>query len=195
MDRAPIAGGQYFWTSILAPKRYRKFLSYIAGIVPLDLAFLPYLNQSFSALANTPSLGWLTSLAWIATLATGSTFVGTMIQGVIILNYPNYNPKQYQGTLLCWAVIAVAVFVNTVVSSLLPVIEGFILFFHITGFVAIIITLVYLAPHGSTIDVFHTVLNGGNWPTQGLSFCVGFIGNVATFVGRLEKMTVARELC
>lgn len=36
----------------------------------------------------TALLGWLTSLAWIATVATGSIFVGTIIQGLIILNYP-----------------------------------------------------------------------------------------------------------
>ncbi|KAL9030050.1 MAG: hypothetical protein Q9196_001786 [Gyalolechia fulgens] len=167
-QKAPIAGGQYFWTSILAPKRYRKFLSYITG--------------------------WLTSLAWIATLATGSIFVGTIIQGLIILNYPNYDAQKYQGTFLCWAVIAVAVFVNTVVSSLLPVIEGLILVFHVLGFVAIMITLVTLAPHGSASDVFQTVLNGGNWPTQGLSFCVGFIGNVATFVGADASVHMSEEI-
>ncbi|KAL8999879.1 MAG: hypothetical protein Q9188_005798, partial [Gyalolechia gomerana] len=132
---------------------------------------------------------WLTSLAWIATLATGSIFVATIIQGLIILNYPNYDAQQYQGTLLCWAVIAVAVFVNTIISSLLPVIEGLILVFHILGFVAIMITLDSLAPHGSASDVFQTVLNGGNWPTQGLSFCVGFIGNVATFVDADASMS------
>ena len=129
-------------------------------------------------------LGWLTSLAWIATLATGSIFVGTIIQGLIILNYPSYEPHPYHGTFLCWAVIAVAVFINTVVSGLLPAIEGLILVFHILGFVAILITLVYFAPHGTAADVFQTVLNEGGWPTQGLSYCVGFIGNVATFVGK-----------
>ncbi|KAI9849537.1 MAG: hypothetical protein M1837_004157 [Sclerophora amabilis] len=41
-----------------------------------------------------------------------------------------------------------------------------------------------MAPHGTVADVFKTSLNEGNWPTQGLSYCVGFIGNVATFVGK-----------
>ena len=132
--------------------------------------------------ANSGS-GWLTSIAWVAVLATGSIFVGTIVQGLIILNHPDYVPHTWHGTLLCWAVIAVAVFINTVISGLLPMIEGLILVFHILGFFAVLVPLVYLSPHGSTASVFQTSLNQGGWPTQGLSYCVGFIGNVATFVG------------
>lgn len=77
----------------------------------------------------------------------------------------------------------VAVFINTVVSGLLPMIEGMILIFHVMGFFAVLIPLCYIAPHGSAASVFQTSLNEGNWPTQGLSYCVGFIGNVAVFVG------------
>ncbi|KAL8699456.1 MAG: hypothetical protein Q9224_001398 [Gallowayella concinna] len=154
---APIAGGQYFWVSMLAPKGYKRFASYITG--------------------------WLTSLAWVAVLATGSIFVGTIIQGLIILNNPSYESQAWHGTMLCWAVITVAVFINTVVSGLLPIIEGLILVFHVLGFVAVLIPLLYLSPHGSSASVFQTSLNEGGWPTQGISYCVGFIGNVATFVG------------
>lgn len=110
--------------------------------------------------------------------------MGGIIQGLIILNHPSYEPQPYHGTLLSFAVIFVAVFINTVISSLLPIIEGFILIFHVLGFFAILITLVYMAPHGKASTVFTTSLNAGNWPTQGISYCVGFIGNVATFVGQ-----------
>jgi len=41
---APIAGGQYYWVYMLAPSRYKKFASYV--------------------------IGWLTSLAWIATVVS-----------------------------------------------------------------------------------------------------------------------------
>ena len=106
------------------------------------------------------------------------------IQGLIILNNPDYISQQWHGTLLCWAVITVAIFINTVVSGLLLIIEGLILVFRVLGFVAVLIPLLYLSPHGSRASVFETSLNEGGWPTQGLSYCVGFIGNVATFVGK-----------
>ena len=116
-------------------------------------------------------------------LATGSIFVGTILQGLIILDNENYKSHEWHGTLLCWAVLAVAIFINTVISALLPMIEGVILILHVLGFFAVLIPLVYLAPHGSAASVFQTGLNEGGWPTPGLSYCVGFIGNVATFVG------------
>lgn len=100
---------------------------------------------------------WLTSLAWITTLATGSIFTSTIIQGLIILNYPDYEPHNLHGVLLARAVMAVSIFVNTVVAGLLPVLEGIILLVHVLGFVAILITLVYLSPHGSAEDVFFPV--------------------------------------
>ncbi|KAI4160936.1 MAG: hypothetical protein L6R39_000142 [Caloplaca ligustica] len=62
------------------------------------------------------------------------------------------------------------------------------------GFFAVLIPLIYLAPHGSAASVFQTSLNGGHWPTQGLSYCVGFIGNVATFVGADAAVHMSEEI-
>ena len=165
---APIAGGQYYWVYMLAPTRYKKFSSYI--------------------------IGWLTSLAWIATVATETIFAGTIIQGLIILDYPDYEPKQWQGTLLAWLVVAVAIFINVVIPGLLPKFEIFILVFHIAGFIAILSVLWVYAPHGTASSVFATSLNEGGWPTQGLSYCVGFLGNVATFVGADASVHMAEEI-
>lgn len=164
---APIAGGQYYWVYMLAPTRYKKFSSYI--------------------------IGWLTSLAWIATVAIESIFAGTMLQGLIILDYSDYVAKEYQGTLLAWLVIAVAIFINVVVPGLLPKFETFILVFHLAGFIAIMAVLWTYSPHSSASFVFTTSLNEGGWPTQGLSYCVGFLGNVATFVGADASVHMAEE--
>ncbi|KAF8856588.1 amino acid transporter [Acephala macrosclerotiorum] len=165
---APIAGGQYYWVYMLAPTRYKKFSSYI--------------------------IGWLTSLAWIATVATESMFAGTIIQGLIILDYPDYVAKEYQGTLLTWLVIAVAIFINVIVPGLLPKFETFILVFHLAGFIAIMAVLWTYSPHSSASFVFTTSLNEGGWPTQGLSYCIGFLGNVATFVGADASVHMAEEI-
>jgi choline transport protein len=100
------------------------------------------------------------------------------------LTVPSYIPQGWQGTLLFWAVIFFAVFVNTVVSSLLPKFEGLILILHISGFFAILIPLVILGPHDTAKDVFTVWLNEGGWSTQGLSFLVGLTGNAFAFVGK-----------
>lgn len=165
---APIAAGQYYWVYMLAPPKWKVFSSYI--------------------------IGWLTSMAWIATVATECIFAGTMIQGLIILDNPDYDGKQWQGTLLAWLVIVVAVFVNGVIPGMLPKFEIFIIVFHIAGFIAIVATLWHFAPHSSAEFVFTTAFNEGGWSTQGLSYCVGFLGNVATFVGADASVHLAEEV-
>lgn len=165
---APIAAGQYYWVYMLAPVQYKKSLSYLVG--------------------------WLTSLAWIATVATETMFAGTIIQGLLILNYPDYDAKPYQGTLLSWMVTAVGVFINVVIPGFLPRFEILILVFHVAGFIAIVATLWATSPVGNASDVFLTAFNEGGWPTQGLSYCVGFMGNVATFVGADASVHMAEEV-
>ena len=116
---------------------------------------------------------------------------GTLIQGMIVLNNPQYDPKRWQGTLLLWAVVLVAVFINTVISSLLPMLEGLILIIHVLGFFAIMIPLLYMSPHNSSSSVFTTFVNGGGWGSRGLSFWVGIIGNVFAFLG-MVSVTAAK---
>ncbi len=163
---APTAGGQYYWVALLAPKSSRKFWSYITG--------------------------WLTVTGWQALVASGGYLVGTQIQGLIILNHSEYDAKGWQGTLLYWAAILIAVIFNTVISSALPKIEGVILLIHTLGFFAIMIPIVYLAPRATAEEVFTTFLNEGNWPTQGLSFFVGIIGVAFAFLGTDAAIHVSR---
>ena len=55
----------------------------------------------------------------------------TMIQGLIVLNYPSYSLTRWQGTLLTIAVSLIATFFNTYGASQLPKLEGLILILHI----------------------------------------------------------------
>ena len=83
-----------------------------------------------------------------------------------------------------WSCIFVAVLLNTLVSGLLPKIEGAILTFNIIGFFAILIPLLYLAPeHGSASTVFTLFLDQGGWENQGLSFWLGVSTTVFAFLG------------
>jgi amino acid transporter len=165
---APIACGQYFWVYMLAPKRYKKAASYV--------------------------IGWLTSLAWVATVATESLFAGTIIQGILVLNYPDYSYARWQGTLLTWAVILINVLINVLIPGILPRFEIVIAVLHICGFVAILATLLSTADIGTARSVWLTSLNEGGWSTQGVSYCIGFMGNVATFVGADASVHMAEEV-
>ena len=137
--------------------------------------------------------GWLTVAGWQAFL-TATYLPATLIQGLVVMNNPGYDFQRWHGTLLIWALIILAMFINTVVSSILPQLEGLILFLHVVGFFAILIPLVLLAPHGSASDVFTLFLNEGGWSTRGLSFSVGLGGNVFAILGWSKSCTFRASL-
>ncbi|KAI6782512.1 amino acid polyamine transporter I [Emericellopsis cladophorae] len=154
---APTSGGQYHWVSMLAPRSCSKFLSYMTG--------------------------WLTLAGWQGTSAAAGFLTGTMTQGLVTFLVPSYNAQTWQGTLMLWLCIFIAVIINTVVSSMLPKLEGMILVLHILGFFGVMITLVTFGANGDAADVFLTFRNEGMWPSQGLSWFVGLLGCVFSFVG------------
>jgi amino acid transporter len=73
--------------------------------------------------------------------------------------------------------------INTYLARILPEIEAIVLLLHIAGFFCVLIPLVYLAPHGSSKDVFATFRNVGGWENKGLSFFVGMSTSMFSFIG------------
>lgn len=67
-----------------------------------------------------------------------------MILALAQLNHPGYTPALWQGTMVYWGVMSVAILINTTTSKMLPKLESFILVLHILGFFAILIPLVYV---------------------------------------------------
>ena len=124
-----------------------------------------------------------------------------MIIALAQLNYPAYSPALWQGTLVYWCVMAVAILVNMYASKILPKIESGILVLHIAGFFAILIPLISVsclslellgqAAHYrqlsdrkvSAHDVFTVFENGGGWPTTTVSVFVGLLGSVFATYG------------
>jgi choline transport protein len=120
-------------------------------------------------------------------------FGGTMIQGLLVINYPSYNLQRWHGTLLLFALILFSLFFNTFLASHLPKVEGSVLILHIVGFFAILITLVYLAPHGSPYDVFVKYLTLGGY-SPGVSFFVGLTTAVVAFLGADGAVHMCEEI-
>lgn len=116
-------------------------------------------------------------------MASGAFLAGTIIQGLLVLNYPSYEPQRWHGTLLFYAIAAFGLFINTYLVRLLPRIESSFLIIHILGFFGILIPLVYLAPHSTVKDVFATFNNAGGWSSTGLSFFVGLTTSLYSFIG------------
>ena len=180
---------------MLAPLKYQKFLSFFTGKIPLETAQTSDFGKKRTELvADVIFLGWLTVLGWQAFVASVGFLNGTMIQGLIILTDPSYVPHPWHGVMLFWGVIFFGVAINTVIGRWLPQFEGLILILHILGFFAILFPLVILGPHAQPSQVFQTFINSGSWPTNGLSFFVGLLGNVFAFFGADGAIHMAEEI-
>ncbi|KAI5783701.1 amino acid/polyamine transporter I [Geopyxis carbonaria] len=164
----PLSGGQYFWVYYMAPRSCRKFLSYLTG--------------------------WTNVLGWQAGTTSLAFLAGTQIQGLLVLNFPGYTFARWHGTLLLYAVILVSLGINTVLAPHLPKVEGLIFILHIVGFFCILIPLVYLSPHSPASSVFTTFLNEGDWPSPALSWLIGLITSVYSFLGTDSACHMAEEI-
>lgn len=165
---APTSGGQYHWVSEFAPREHQQFLSYV--------------------------IGWLCVLAWQASAAATSFMAGTMIQGLLVLNYPDYVFERWHGTLLVFAVAGFAVIFNTVLAKKLPLIEGVVLVIHIFGFFAILVPLWVLGPRGDARTVFTEFSNFTGWNSAGTATIVGVLGAILPLLGGDAPVHLSEEL-
>ncbi|EGR44120.1 amino acid transporter [Trichoderma reesei QM6a] len=165
---APTSGGQYHWVSEFAPPQHQKFISYL--------------------------MGWMCVLGWQTSCASSSFIAGTQIQGLAILNYPDYVPKPWHGTLLTVAVASFSVFFNTVLARKLPLIDALILVIHIFAFFGILVTLWVLSPTANARAVFTNFSDGGGWGSLGGSTLVGVLAGILPLLGADAAVHMSEEL-
>lgn len=108
--------------------------------------------------------------------------VGTIIQGLIALNFKDYVWENYHGTLLTIAVICFSIIFNTALASKLPLLEGTALTLHLAGFFAIIIPLWVMGDHTSP-RVLVEFTNDGGWSSVGLSAMIGLTSPMSVVTG------------
>ncbi|KAG7004718.1 hypothetical protein G7Y79_00024g056680 [Physcia stellaris] len=128
-------------------------------------------------------LSWVLATGWQGAVVGLSFMVGTIIQGLLTLNNPNYVPQPWHGTLLVIAVVAFAIIFNTSLAKKLPLVEGIILLMHVAGVFAIVIPLLVLSPRNDARTALLHFDNGGNWPTMGVAFMVGLLTSLSSMLG------------
>lgn len=122
-------------------------------------------------------------LAWIAATATPAFLGATLLQGLFVLNDSSYRFERWHGTLLYFAIIALAIIVNIFLIKYLPFLETIILILHIGLFFALLVPLVYLAPQHSAAFVFTDFESHGGWESTGIAWCVGLLATAFPFTG------------
>ncbi|KAF2759348.1 putative amino acid permease [Pseudovirgaria hyperparasitica] len=155
----PQVGAQYRWTGIYAPK---------------------FLNPHFWSLIQ----GWLTLFAWITLCAVWPFLTALLLQGVVILNYPDYVPERWHATLIMWALLAIPVFANIFARRLLVLLEIIGGVLHIVFFFCIIITLLVLSPRSTSSFVFTTSFYGqSGWDSEFVQWCLGLLTTTGILCG------------
>lgn len=140
-------------------------------------------------------VGWLCVLGWQTGAAASAFLAGQELQGLLILNYPDYHPLAWRLTLIVIAIGCVCGIFNTFLARKLPLVEGCVLILHIMGFFAILVPLWVLAPRSSAKEVFTDFQNNG-WSSQGLSTLVGIISPTVSILGSdaASHMAEVKEL-
>ncbi|KAL8636513.1 MAG: hypothetical protein Q9226_009246, partial [Calogaya cf. arnoldii] len=133
-------------------------------------------------------------LGWQCGAASGCYLAGTEIQGLIVLNYPDYNPQRWHGSLLAIALVLVALFINSVLARNLPHLEGILLILHVFGFVAIVVPLWALSPRSSAREVFTHFNDGGNWGSFFSATLIGILSPMVTLIGPDAAVHMAEEV-
>ena len=153
---------------MLAPLRCQKSLSYAAG--------------------------WATVCAWQAAVNACCLPMSTIVQGLIILNNPNYPAERWHATLITYAFLVLALFVNTYLSKHFAKLEGVILVIYILGFLAVVISLSALGTHVSMDAVFHSWHNEGGWSSLALAWFVSSSSFAAAFAGADGATHMSEEI-
>ena len=119
----------------------------------------------------------------MALTASATYLAATEIQGLMILNYSEYVPARWHGTLLMWAIQALTLMINIFGIKLLPHLESVAGVCHVLFFFILLVPLTYLAPQSPSEFVWTNFQNSGGY-SDGVSWCLGLLTVTFSFIGK-----------
>ncbi|TPX18109.1 uncharacterized protein E0L32_011833 [Thyridium curvatum] len=118
-----------------------------------------------------------------------------MAQGIAIINYPDYEPQRWHGTLIYWLVLLGAFAINRWGAKILPAIEVVSMALHVIMFFLILIPTVVVTPDRHSAEyVFTTFLNFSGWDNDGIAWCIGLLTSSYVMVGADSVMHMSEEM-
>ncbi|THY04349.1 GABA permease [Aureobasidium pullulans] len=120
----PLAGGQYSWAAILAPRSWSKGLSYVCG--------------------------WFMLIGIIAMGAVVNFIASGFILAIAVLNNPEYEITRWHSTLVAYAIAIAALSLNVLCPQMLHKMTNFFLIWNMGSFLIIFITILATNDHKQT---------------------------------------------
>lgn len=114
----------------------------------------------------------MSTLGWLAAVASSVFIVATQIQCMIEVTQPDYEFTNWQYTLIMIAFVLVTIVFNTWGASFLPALQTASLIGHILGFFVVIIPLLVLCPKNNAHDVFLDFQNNSGYDNMGTAYLI-----------------------
>lgn len=165
---APTSAGAPHWVSEFGPRRWQRFLSYCTG--------------------------WLATISWQSVIAVDCYIIAGVIQALIQVKNPTYEPLGWQVTLLTIAAAAASCTINVFAAGHLSYMESMFAVCHVFAFVPLVITLWVLAPKTAAVDVFVRFTSSGGWPSPRMSVLVGQVSSIFVCLGSDSVAHLAEEV-
>ena len=137
---------------------------------------------------------WTSTLAWQSGNAIGVFLVGTLVQGIISINKPDYTFPAWHATLLVIGAVCIALAGNILGSRVLPHWQNAIFAVHILAYFAFIIPIWVNAPRATHKQVWTGFENNGGWSSLSLSVMIGQLTGIYTQVGVDTAAHMAEEV-
>lgn len=119
---------------------------------------------------------WITVWAWITVTAASPAYLSNIVTGLVVFNYPEYEPQRWHGTLIMWAFVVLPVVWNFWFRKMLNTLEMIGGICHVVFFIISIVTLVVLAERSTASFVFNNLWNSySGWENPGVAFSLGII--------------------
>ncbi|WPH03423.1 amino acid permease [Acrodontium crateriforme] len=150
----PTAGGQYHWVSCITNTgKWKKWMPILSWVT-----------------------GWINVFGWMALTATGGLLGSQLVVGVIGLYNTAYKVKAWHQFLIYIGYNIAAGLLNAFANSILPYFNKAAIFWSVSGFMVITITvLACAAPTYNSGDfVFREFINQTGWP-DGIAWLLGLL--------------------
>ena len=134
----PVAGGQYSWVAVFAPKGLRRGMSYVCG--------------------------WFMLIGILAMGATNNFITANFILGLAVVNNPSYVIERWHTTLVAYAIGFFTLAINVFIPKLLDKISKGLLIWNICSFIIVIVTILATNDNKQSASfVFSDFVNFSGW--------------------------------
>ncbi|KEF59936.1 uncharacterized protein A1O9_04784 [Exophiala aquamarina CBS 119918] len=163
----PTAGGQQFFVQVVAPEKYRRFLSYV--------------------------IGWCVLVGEISTSSSCALNSAEIVAALVEITQPDVHWKPYM-TWLIYTGFLIAPVLSNLLPKYLPALQIFGAFFNISNGLIWAIVFLVMADKNSANFVFSEFINTSGWASKGWVFLLSMYVPIYGLYGTDAVLHLVEEM-